>query len=213
MKVGCLDDITTTDIIMPKLDGVYAFWDHKQQKLFSKAGNEFKKLDHIVCLLVKYDFDLQGELYLHGTSLQKIVSMVRNGNVALEYHIFNDRYIKTDKIIRKVPRHTNVIDPKQLFDYYITMGFEGIIIYNGNYRKIKPIHDMEGVIKEIKPGKRAGSLLLEIDSGKTVSCGGLKVEYLDILRPGQTITFIYDKLSDSGTPIHPRFKYIRSEDL
>ena len=84
----------------PKLNGERASvtWFHGEPVILSSYGNEFKYLQHIK-EMIKYNFKgfpLDGELYVHGWSREKIHSAcsrkVKNDNPdtsKLEFHIFD----------------------------------------------------------------------------------------------------------------------------
>ncbi len=79
--------------IQPKFDGQRAIW--TGQQLLSRTGKLINSVDHITDFLNKHfaGFPLDGELYLHGKTLQEIISDTRKTvNVVendMEYHIYD----------------------------------------------------------------------------------------------------------------------------
>jgi len=147
--------------IQPKIDGVrcMAFWgeDGETIKLMSRGGKPWF-IPHIAMELAQFlpqGFVLDGELYIHGRSLQNIIHLVKNDedpdHILIEFHIFDGFYtdnldepwIEREKVlwdlIDKIQKtehirliNTETIDDEQrLFEmltHYEEAGYEGIII-------------------------------------------------------------------------------------
>jgi len=149
--------------VQPKLDGVrcMVYLEEGEVKAISRSGKFYelheKLKNELHDLLFEGNFDkLDGELYIHGVSLQKIVSYVRNTDKPehndIEFHLFDipsdkeweDRYIhgvlKADSLIPNnsmnyvVPvkaffldEHSNLDD---MLQHYIDKGYEGLMVRN-----------------------------------------------------------------------------------
>jgi DNA ligase-1 len=83
--------------IQPKLNGVrcLAYWQDDQIKLYSRGNKEYTGLTHITSILEKIlpkDYILDGELYIHDTKLQDIISYVKkiqDKSSLIQYHIYD----------------------------------------------------------------------------------------------------------------------------
>jgi DNA ligase-1 len=79
--------------VQPKLDGHRALY--KDGVLYSRQGKVLENLDHIITAIKDSglgDFHLDGEIYIHGYSLQelsKLIKKFRPGTLSLEYHIYD----------------------------------------------------------------------------------------------------------------------------
>ena len=79
--------------VQPKLDGHRALF--KDGVLYSRQGKELENCDHIVQAIKSSGLDhlhLDGELYLHGKTLQELSRMVKKWTpetLMLEYHIYD----------------------------------------------------------------------------------------------------------------------------
>ncbi len=152
-----------------KLDGQRAIWTGKS--LLSRTGKVINSVDHIIDKLESLfrNQPLDGELYLHGKSLQEILSDTRrtvniNEN-KIQYHIydipikaeFKDRLDILNSL--KFPKEFIKVDTWTLnkIDYLDNIGFdgyEGLILRNGagyykfgkrssDLLKFKPFQDDE----------------------------------------------------------------------
>jgi DNA ligase-1 len=75
-----------------KLDGVRCIWRPDLQKLQSRKGTFYEAPQHIIKQLEGIDKPLDGELYSHGISLNKILGASRKENeltAKLELHLFD----------------------------------------------------------------------------------------------------------------------------
>lgn len=141
--------------VQPKLNGVRLI--SNGGNLISRTGKEFYGLEHISKVTSNIPHILDGELYIHGESLQTIVSLVRKSvnldeqSQNLKYHIydivdsqhtFSQRLdvlnsITGDNIII-VPTH-EVFTHKEIDQYqkqYIEDGYEGLIVRTDSHYKI-----------------------------------------------------------------------------
>jgi len=85
-------------LMQPKLDGLrcLAYWDNNEVKLMSRGGKEYL-LPHIILDLkdsLPKDVVLDGELYIHGESLQELNRLIRGAHkyddsVRVEYHVYD----------------------------------------------------------------------------------------------------------------------------
>ena len=95
-----IDKLPKQVFVQPKYDGQRAVWDGKQ--LWSRTGKLILNVPHIIEeLSANFNhFPLDGELYIHGKTLQDIISDSRKTvNLEankLEYHIYD---IPIDKVI------------------------------------------------------------------------------------------------------------------
>lgn len=156
--------------IQPKLDGVrcIATFEEGVVKFLSRGGKEYKVPSHIEIELKEMFISnpkliLDGELYIHGDSLQDIVSCVKKHNentINLEYRIFDiaseegtwqhrrsileslHNTFETLKFVGFVEdvEVKSFEDVKRFHDKYVQEGYEGIMIRQGcgtytyNYR-------------------------------------------------------------------------------
>ena len=113
----------------PKLDGVRCIASKKDGKIFlqSRGGKAIDTLDHIedeLNLLLKDGEVLDGEIYRHGWSFQKIVSAVKkvnNDTKWLEYHVYDlpsdkdrDFLLRSERLFIIMSR--GFIDPTNMFE-------------------------------------------------------------------------------------------------
>ena len=151
--------------IQPKLDGVraLAYWgDDRRVHLLSRGGKEYK-VKHIIRQLEAFlpkDTVMDGELYIHGESLQTIVSLVKKEKKRsreLDFYIFDCPTYKGTSNLEWKDRSTNLVElfsvvhkecsnivlveskevknEGEVFDIqgqFISEGFEGAIIRNLN---------------------------------------------------------------------------------
>jgi len=142
--------------VQPKLNGVRCIF--QKGKFMSRGGKEYKTLDHLRDELNKLGVEIpDGEIYIHGLPLQRIVSRVKDhkgpDTLALEYWIYdqvNDKVFKerTEEVNRlfakysagaTYPSHLVYVDTeminseeelKQWHDKWVQQGFEGAIVRN-----------------------------------------------------------------------------------
>lgn len=151
--------------VQPKLDGVrcMAFWDGDDIILMSRSGKEYP-VEHIKEALKKMAFRkhkslvLDGELYIHGVSLQNINSLVKkpkDGTENVCYHIYDVVNIDEEetweqrkwnihkvfankycppKIVRVWTREAKT--EHQVYEYqvwWVEGGYEGAIVRTAEY--------------------------------------------------------------------------------
>lgn len=143
--------------VSPKLDGVRALCHIVDGTVTftSRGGKEYKVPDHILEALKPLaetgNFVLDGELYLHGMSLQNIVSAVKNeGNpdhYRMQYHVFDVpsneawrlRYYKLLELYTQFPLESpikfvqgSVVESEDVargwLAHYMGAGFEGLML-------------------------------------------------------------------------------------
>ena len=176
--------ITYPVYAQPKLDGMRALGDCRNQTLTSRSGNKIKTLDHITKELPYDGVILDGELYAHGLSFQdnmRLIKKFRPATKAVSYHVydivsdlpFRERHQLLISICLKnlnlilVP--TIVINNKEeLIDFHaynISEGYEGTIVRHGDegYKlngrsssllKLKDFHDLALVLKDVIPSEK-----------------------------------------------------------
>ncbi len=117
------------------------------------------------------------------------------------------------------------------YERFVKAGYEGIILrdpaetyHEGRgpwLLKIKPEREMEATLIGLNPATPGsknegtfGSLLLELEKGKTFKCfaGLSEADRQSLLKKtplGKPVTVIYGELSTAGIPVSPRFKAVR----
>jgi len=132
-----------------KLDGVRAIWRPDVKKFQSRTGI-FYSAPHLEELLTDTTENLDGELYIHGTPLNQIVSASRKHNELTEQLTFQVFDVVEDKAFRhRIETYwdatTRIADPrvvavpqllnpctkdciKESHDDYVKKGFEGVMI-------------------------------------------------------------------------------------
>lgn len=140
----------------PKLDGIRCI--ARKEGLFSRQSKHFTSLGHIQEALASIfkenpDIILDGELYVHGSEFQSIVSSIKRDSPSpnthkIQYHLYDlisddnysDRLEKLQKIVSDSPNKSiklvktfkiksrKEIDEKHAL--YTSKGFEGIMLRN-----------------------------------------------------------------------------------
>lgn len=142
--------------VQPKLDGVrcMAQWHGDRVVLMSRQGKEYT-VPHISAQLAEWlpqDMVLDGELYIHGMSLQKITSLVKKNrpeSVDVEYHVYDVPVIESNDTLpwgqRKLWADNDVVESshikkvvgvtalneeevRTLHGGYLKDGYEGAIV-------------------------------------------------------------------------------------
>jgi len=145
--------------ISPKLDGLNGEFrtpDDKTFELFSRGGDNYPMLDHVLdeidTLMVALDTKrLNGEIYKHGMHLQDITSAVKKHNKntpSLEFHVFDipnssktydEKLEEFNAIDNSKFDHVKVIraheansheEIEEYMEKFLGLGYEGIIIRN-----------------------------------------------------------------------------------
>lgn len=149
-------------------------------------------------------YELHGELYCHGWSLQRIIAAVTpdkptEDTEELTFFIWDS--IAPEGLVKRLmaaergmatSRHA-IIPIKQaecatdIYDFYhqcLAMGFEGAVIrdFFGTTRKLKPYHAEEFLCTAVEEGvgKRqghVGKFVLQLPDGRTFRCGGGHITY------------------------------------
>jgi ATP-dependent DNA ligase len=151
--------------VQPKLDGWCCMANTRTRKIYTRSGREITTLPHINAALPETGPEwLHGELWREGATCDTVQSMVKRGDLSLEFHVFDcvseggfghrastilGTVTFTGNIVKRV--NTYSIDTKDItWNYYkfLDAGYEGIIIrldghgyYHGRSRnvfKIKP---------------------------------------------------------------------------
>ncbi len=180
-------------LLSPKLDGVRAIWIPEKGKFQSRKGT-FYNVPHLEQALKDCNVMLDGEIYLHGTPLNRINGAVRKANdltPQLQFHVFDvvDTTLKTRErleLIKTLDYLIGVViveqiagkkaDIKPLHDQFVNDGFEGVMIRrNGVYLqgvrpdslyKYKEFFDDEFLVIGVEIDK---------DGGGTLQCKGFNV--------------------------------------
>lgn len=140
-----------TSVVQPKLDGHRALY--KDGVLYSRQGKVLEHLDHIVLAIKDSglgDFHLDGEIYLHGQSLQDLSRLIKKytpETLSLEYHIYDQIALAPflsrigelaehkaegnwDNVLQAVPtdRVSNLEEMMDWHNYYRAQGYEGTML-------------------------------------------------------------------------------------
>ena len=137
--------------IQPKLDGQRALG---KDKLISRQGKIIENLDHIVKLLDKTEFHLDGECYAHGKNFQenmRLIKKYRKGETEeIAYHVydlvldkpFNERnrilngyfteFYNTKIVLVPTFKITSEKELKKYHEKFLSEGYEGSIVRWGN---------------------------------------------------------------------------------
>ncbi len=162
-------DYSNPVFVQPKLDGHRAMY--KDGVLYSRGGKEIN-LQHIkeaLDNLIPKGVHVDGELYLHGLTLQEIGSLVkkpREESLAIQYHIYDivsDKpYSERIKMIEEIIPYTGMgnnvvlqiptieivvgsLSIADIHKHFLSLGYEGTMVRHGN--------------KAYEAGKRSDSLL------------------------------------------------------
>jgi ATP-dependent DNA ligase len=204
MKLYHPDKLVTWPwFIQPKLNGVYA--EIGTDGLFrSKTGKYFPAVQKIFKTIPREDLIYCGEFYVHGWSLQTILSAVtpEEPNTAtelIEYHTYDCQVVSIpnapqyqrldmlDKYARKVETYsiTSHREGTNHYHEFLSQGFEGAVYRPYGYGELlkrKPFKDAEflcaGVVEGV--GKRlghVGKFILSLPDGRMFHCGGGRVSY------------------------------------
>lgn len=152
-KVGHQVDWQKKTYGSAKMDGVRAIW--VQGKGFQSRKGTFYRVPHLENALSKVSTKLDGELYIHGQPLNRIVAAVKKPNpltTKIEFRVFDalvdgDFDTRFDHLCAEVSRIHNkqvIIVPhlvlhnesrmKHYHQEFVTQGYEGIMIrQNGPY--------------------------------------------------------------------------------
>jgi len=156
--------------IQPKLDGWRAIYDKRENKLYTRSGEEIKTLPHINTAMQQATKKISaryvdGEIYKHGYRLSKIQSGIKKGDTNLQFHVFDfvlcwEPYLKRSKLLSKIIQNesvktieNHVISPVKIDGYYqefLLNKYEGAIVRvdgigyeqkrSENILKIKPVY-------------------------------------------------------------------------
>ena len=163
---------------------------------YSRNGKLITSIDHIIkWISLKPGYTVDGELYIHGESLQKISSLVTqkySQSPQLEYHIYDvihDKpFIHRSKIISEIlSNHGPIVeaptykvfnsqDVNRFFRLFRSEGYEGAILRTGQYGyecgrrssnllKVKEVHSKEFEVFDIIES-RDGLTVLWCTDGK-----------------------------------------------
>lgn len=132
--------------IQPKLDGMRCIADIETGTLWSRGGKIISELPRLECAVrALYGFQvryLDGELYVPGQPFSKLVSLVRNGSLDVQYHVydcvmtapFSTRSAMLDTLELALPLHkvTTVSgtgqDVDRWHEAFLKQGFEGTMV-------------------------------------------------------------------------------------
>ena len=219
------------------LNGTYWLLPDKTLKLTSRGGDELPPIPHLESYVRSKMKQakttcLNGELYIHGQSLQNITSAVKKPkelSKRLEFLVFefplisapfSDKVSLLDIPVAKISTEAQL---EELYEFTINRNLEGIIIYNtdATYKfnersssvlKYKPILDAEYIIRDYNVDRNGHPVFVcETPSGQPfkVKPKGTNEERLQIIADFETkyrnqyYTIEYEMLSDSGIPLKP----------
>jgi len=149
-----LNKIVFPCYIQRKYDGMRCIVSREQGIILfrSKYGKQLENLEHLEPELkfIKEGQELDGELYIHGKSLQSIISQVKTKselNKEIHYRLYDElsEYDQTERIkrLRKYPKGKLVAfvptpmvndweEAQEMFEQFIAEGYEGAILRNPN---------------------------------------------------------------------------------
>lgn len=146
--------------VQPKLDGQRALTN--MESMISRQGNEIETMSHIMDSIQKTNtienYNIDGELYVHGLTFQQIMTLVKKVRINpyveglattdVKYHVydmvmdapFTTRYEKLKEICANIPnikivKTIQIFNEQELQTYhkeFIAKGYEGTIIRHGN---------------------------------------------------------------------------------
>ena len=224
--------------VLPKyngLNGTYWLLPDNSLKLTSRGGDELPPIPHLESYVRSKMKQakttcLNGELYIHGQSLQNITSAVKKPkelSKRLEFLVFefplisapfSDKVSLLDIPVAKISTEAQL---EELYEFTIDRNLEGIVIYNtdATYKfnersssvlKYKPILDAEYIIRDYNVDRNGHPVFVcETPSGQPfkVKPKGTNEERLQIITDFETkyrnqyYTIEYEMLSDSGIPL------------
>jgi DNA ligase-1 len=174
--------------IQPKLDGMRCIADIETGTLWSRGGkviSDLPRLESAVKALygfqVKY---LDGELYVPGKTFSELVSLVRNGSLDVQYHVYDcvmsapfssrfgilDTLLLTPPLCKVKTISTTGLGITALHEQFLQEGFEGTMVRTDKektYRfgarsssllKLKSFQDQEFLCTNIKQEKHEETL-------------------------------------------------------
>lgn len=180
------DDATV--FVQPKLDGMRCIADIESGTLWSRGGkviSELPRLESAVKALYGFQVTyLDGELYVPGKSFSELVSLVRNGSLEVQYHVydcvmsapFSTRHGVLETLLLTHPLHkvstvkTTGQGVAALHEGFLQRGFEGTMIRTDKektYRfgarsasllKLKNFKDDEFLCTNVKQEKHEDTL-------------------------------------------------------
>jgi hypothetical protein len=209
--------VSAGDRVSPKLAGVYA--KATREGLFTKNGQPIKGQDHIRGALNTHfqknpHGKLEGELYVHGTPFEDIVSASRTSNAKLQFHIHPGQNAPAEsQHIKHIPESqiTNEGDLEAAHDAAVKGGFEGVVVRRntGKTFKKKSLQDDEFQVIGGSVGKKHGILHLKGDKGSfSVQAPREIAENAPV---GKKATVAYQRTTNTGLPHAPIFKGVRHD--
>jgi DNA ligase-1 len=230
--------VSETRYVLPKyngLNGTYWLLPDNSLKLTSRGGDELPPIPHLESYVRSKMKQakttcLNGELYIHGQSLQNITSAVKKPkelSKRLEFLVFefplisapfSDKVSLLDIPVAKISTEEQL---EELYEFTIDRNLEGIVIYNtdATYKfnersssvlKYKPILDAEYIIRDYNVDRNGHPVFVcETPSGQPfkVKPKGTNEERLQIIADFETkyrnqyYTIEYEMLSDAGVPL------------
>jgi ATP-dependent DNA ligase len=174
--------------VQPKLDGMRCVADITTGTLWSRGGKiitDLPRLESAVKAL--YGFQVQyldGELYVPNVSFSELVSMVRNGSLEVQYHVydcivkgpFSERNTQLDSLLITPPLfkvqtvETTSVNIETWHNHFLQEGYEGTMIRTDKekiYRqgarsssllKMKNFKDSEYLCTNVKQEKHEDTL-------------------------------------------------------
>jgi DNA ligase-1 len=187
-----LKNIPEEYFVQPKLDGHRCLYDFRSGTAYSRNGKHIDAIweikNELQSIPGEYNFVIDGELYHHGTPLQKLSSWVKRrqeGTLILEYYVydvvcdkpFSERY----ELLRELSKHFQLRvklcpttrsnkDPYEWLAGHRSVGYEGTMIrlsdsvYESGVRsksliKVKALEDDEFVVESISEAKNGAGIL------------------------------------------------------
>ena len=188
--------------IQPKLDGVRAIWLHKEKRFVSRNNKPLVLNSNLISELIKFPFDIDGELIVPGRTFNEISGIVRHQDVTelkecIMYVVFDIIDSSTNYLLRleslenfKKNRSFAQIDFLKryiVFSYqdiemhhnmHLHQGYEGSIIRNNTPYEFKRSFNL----LKIKPTKEIICKIIGLIEGTGKyegMLGALTVETLD----------------------------------